>query len=114
MTIEKTEMRKTKPEQTGAYSFGKIFTDHMFQVDWNFNDGWGKPRITPYQPIKIDTTATSLHYGISAFEGISIVKNKKSGAPQAFWAHNNLKSFVDASEHLDMPTFNPEELLPCL
>ena len=86
----------------------------MFQVDWNFNDGWGKPRITPYEPIKIDTTATSLHYGISAFEGISIVKNKSSGIPQAFWAKNNLKSFVDASDHLDLPTFDQEELLQCL
>jgi branched-chain amino acid aminotransferase len=68
--------------------------------------GWGKPRITPYEPIKIDTTATSLHYGISAFEGMSIVKNKKTGAPQAFWADNNLKSLVQSSEHLDLPQFD--------
>jgi branched-chain amino acid aminotransferase len=86
----------------------------MFQVDWDMASGWGKPRITPNQPIKIDTTATSLHYGISAFEGISIVKNKNNGVPQAFWAQNNLKSFVDASDHLDMPTFDPAELMQCL
>jgi branched-chain amino acid aminotransferase len=70
-------------------------------VDWEMTAGWGKPRITPYEPIKIDTTATSLHYGISAFEGISIVKNKK-----AFWADNNLKSLVQSSEHLDLPQFD--------
>lgn len=53
----------------------------MFQVDWDITTGWGKPRITPNGPIKIDTTATSLHYGISAFEGISIVKNRTDGSP---------------------------------
>ena len=86
----------------------------MFQVDWDFNSGWGKPRITPYEPIRIDTTATSLHYGISAFEGLSVVKNAKTGKPQAYWAQNNLKSFLDASEHLDMPQFDTNELLGCL
>jgi branched-chain amino acid aminotransferase len=55
-----------------------------------------------------------LHYGIAAFEGISIVKNKKDGTPQAFWAHNNLNSFVAASDHLDLPTFDTNELLQCL
>jgi branched-chain amino acid aminotransferase len=86
----------------------------MFQVDWDITAGWGKPKITPNEPIKIDTTATSLHYGISAFEGLSIVKNRTDGAPQAFWANNNLKCFVDASDHLDMPTFDPPDLLHCL
>lgn len=86
----------------------------MFQVDWDMSTGWGKPRITPNEPIKIDTTATSLHYGISAFEGISIVKNRQTGAPQAFWAQNNLKSLVDSSDHLDLPKFDQNELLSCL
>jgi branched-subunit amino acid aminotransferase/4-amino-4-deoxychorismate lyase len=31
--------------------------------------------------MKIDVTATSLHYGISCYEGLNIVKNKKTGQP---------------------------------
>lgn len=53
----------------------------MLQIDWDKETGWNKPRITPYENLKIDTTATSLHYGISAYEGVSIVKNAKTGAP---------------------------------
>ena len=68
----------------------------------------------PYQPLKIDTTATSLHYGISAFEGISVVKNSETGHPQAFRAQTNLNSFLEASKHLDMPEFDTEELFNCL
>lgn len=86
----------------------------MFQADWDINSGWGKPRIVPYEPLRIDTTATSLHYGISAFEGISVVKNAQTGKAQAFRTQNNLNSFLAASEHLDMPTFDTNELLGCL
>lgn len=85
----------------------------MLQADWEMGKGWGKPRIVPYEAIKIDTTATSLHYGISAFEGISVVRNAKTGKSQAFRTQNNLKSFLAASEHLDLPSFDTDELLEC-
>lgn len=107
-------MKAAKPEQASAYTFGKLFTDHMFQVDWDQAQGWGKPRITPYEPIRIDTTASSLHYGIAAYEGLSVVKNSQTGKAQAFRTQNNLNSFLAASEHLDMPAFNTNELLECL
>ena len=107
-------MKLNKPEIPSAYSFGKLFTDHMFQVDWDFNNGWGAPRILPYEPIKIDPTATSLHYGISAYEGISVVRNSKTGKSQAFRAKTNVRSFLESSEHLDLPAFDTDELLECL
>ena len=107
-------MKLVKPEKPSAYTFGKQFTDHMFQVDWNSTDGWGRPRIVPYEQLKICTTASSLHYGISAFEGISMVKNLQTGILQAFRAQNNLHSFLDASQHLDLPAFDTNELLQCL
>lgn len=114
LTVTKTEVPAVKPELASAYTFGKLFTDHMFQVDWDLTSGWGKPRIVPYEPLRIDTTATSLHYGISAFEGISVVRNVKNGKAQAFRTQNNLNSLIAASEHLDMPTFDTNELLECL
>ena len=70
-----------KPEPTYNYSFGRLTTDHMLTMDYNANDGWGKPKIGEYGPLSIETTATSLHYGISCFEGISIVKNSRTGIP---------------------------------
>jgi len=114
LTIKQTDCPAVKPENPSAYSFGKLFTDHMLQADWDINNGWGKPRIVPYEPIKIDTTASSLHYGISAFEGISVVKNAKTGKSQAFRTCTNLKSFLNGSEHLDLPAFDTNELLECL
>ena len=34
-------------------SFGEIFTDHMFECDFE-NGEWKEPKIIPYQPIKMD------------------------------------------------------------
>ena len=60
------------------------------------------------------TSATSLHYGISVHEGISVVENKSTGLMQGFRADEHLKAFVDSSEHLDMPIFDQNELLKCI
>lgn len=109
-----SDVRGVLPENPSAYTFGRLFTDHMLQADWDLSSGWSRPRIVPYEPIRIDTTATSLHYGISAFEGISVVRNAATGKAQAFRVQNNLKSFLQASEHLDMPAFDTNELLECI
>ncbi len=60
----------------------------MFQVDYDLSKGgWAsKPAIVPYGPLKIQTSATSLHYGLTAYEGFSVLQNAKTGQPQAFKA----------------------------
>ena len=57
--------------------FGKSHTDHMAMV--LFEDGaWKAPEIVPYGPIQVDPFNSSLHYGISCFEGM-----------KAFWGIDN-------------------------
>jgi branched-chain amino acid aminotransferase len=52
----------------------------MLSIDYRKElGGWQKPEIIPYGPIRMDTSASCLHYGISAFEGISVVENPRSG-----------------------------------
>jgi len=45
----------------------------MLSIDWTKEKGWEAPKIIPYGPIKLETSATSLHYGISVHEGINVV-----------------------------------------
>jgi branched-chain amino acid aminotransferase len=114
--IEEREVRliKPMPSTTNPYVFGRLFTDHMLSIDYTEAQGWSKPKIQPYGPFTIATTATSLHYGISCYEGISIVQNAKTSRPQAFRAEDNLKSFEESCDHLDMPKFSTVELLKCI
>ena len=34
--------------------FGKIFSNHMLEVDWDIKTGWKKPIIKPYENISIN------------------------------------------------------------
>ncbi|MBQ9828597.1 MAG: branched-chain amino acid aminotransferase [Lachnospiraceae bacterium] len=65
--ITKTETPKQKPEE--IKTFGKIFTDHMFIMDYEEGKGWYDPRIEPYHPISLEPSAMIFHYGQSMFEG---------------------------------------------
>lgn len=79
LTIAEDVVRNIKPESIRDYVFGRTFTDHMLICDWTKADGWGKPNIVPYGPMKIATSATSLHYGIACHVGLSIVPNSSTG-----------------------------------
>ncbi|CDW77575.1 branched-chain amino acid aminotransferase [Stylonychia lemnae] len=87
----------------------------MFQVDYQYDKGgWQQPLITPYGPLKIETSASCLHYGISHFEGVSIYKNQVNQIPQAIRVQDTLDSFKNSADRIDMPLFDTEELLKCL
>ena len=102
------------PRLSNEFTFGKLFTDHMLSIEWTKEQGWQAPEIIPYGPIKLATSATSLHYGISVHEGISVVQNFRDGKLQAFRAKEHLDAFYDSSEHLDMPLFDNDELFECI
>jgi branched-chain amino acid aminotransferase len=63
-----TTPRKRVP--TESLGFGKVFTDHMFRVDWDDGSGWHDSRVIPYGPITLDPAASALHYGQLLFEGM--------------------------------------------
>ena len=41
---------KKKPEDESKLGFGKIFTDHMFIMDYEKGRGWHDARVVPYGP----------------------------------------------------------------
>ncbi len=48
--VELTSTKKPKPDPN-QLSFGRVFTDHMFVMDYEADKGWYDPRIIPYQLI---------------------------------------------------------------
>ena len=66
--IERTTAPKAKPADESKLGFGKIFTDHMYVMEYNPEQGWHDPKIMPYQPIVLDQSAMVFHYGQEMFE----------------------------------------------
>ena len=67
--ITKAATLKEKPDSS-TLGFGKIFTDHMFMMDWNSEKGWYNARIVPFGRIDLHPASTVLHYGAEIFEGM--------------------------------------------
>lgn len=87
--------------------FGKYFTDHMLEVD--YEDGeWKTAEIKPYQPISIAPSLAALHYGQSIFEGVKAYKNGE-GEARIFRPEDNFKRFNISAERMVMPAV-PENI----
>ena len=82
ITFKKADTLKNHP-QDSALGFGTIFTDYMFNMDYNPEAGWHNPRIEPYGPIAMDPSTMVLHYGQAIFEGLKAYRTE-SGDIQLF------------------------------
>ncbi len=86
--------------------FGKFFTDHMLEADFE-NGEWKNIEIKPYQPLLFDPSLATLHYGQAIFEGIKAYKNE-AGEAFIFRPYDNFKRFNTSAERMCMPTVTEE------
>ena len=103
--ITKTENPKQKPQ--GALGFGKIFTDHMFVMDYTEGKGWHDPVIVPFGNFSFSPAAMVFHYGQEMFEGLKAYKGA-DGKAYLFRPDMNAKRTNATNERLCIP-FLPEE-----
>src|SRR5690349_23983449 len=103
--VKKAERSKLQdiPE---SIPFGKYFTDHMLEADYE-NGEWKNVEIKPYQPLLLEPSLAALHYGQAIFEGIKAYKDQ-SGNAFIFRPGENFKRFNRSAERMNMPPV-PEE-----
>ena len=87
--ITKTTTPKQKPQDETALGFGRIFTDHMFLMNYEEGKGWINARIVPYGCFDMDPAAMVLHYGQAIFEGTKCYR-REDGGLQLFRPADNL------------------------
>ncbi len=98
--ITRTTSPKAKPE--GPLGFGRIFTDHMFIMDYTKGKGWHDPRIVPYQDLVLSPAAMVFHYGQEMFEGLKAYKGD-DGKSYLFRPDMNGKRTNDTNKRLCIP-----------
>ena len=103
--ITKTETPKAKPEKVTG--FGKIFTDHMFVMNYETGKGWFDPRIVPYGNLSLSPASMVFHYGQEMFEGLKAYKGD-DGKAYLFRPDMNAKRTTKTNERLCIP-YLPEE-----
>ena len=105
--FEKREHLQEKPDQKNL-GFGKHFTDYMFVMDWDKEQGWHDAAIVPYGGIQMDPATMVLHYAQETFEGLKAYRTAE-GKIQLFRPEMNARRMIKSNERLCMPGV-PEEM----
>ncbi|BFZ04297.1 hypothetical protein BsWGS_07336 [Bradybaena similaris] len=112
MQITLTDKPARKPDND-RLKFGAHISDHMLEIDWTEQHGWGCPQIKPVEPLRIHPAAKVLHYATELFEGMKAyrcVDNKI----RLFRPMENLKRMALTAQRTALPEFDKLELLKCM
>ena len=107
--IERTTAPKQKPDENNL-GFGKIFTDHMFIMNYTEGQGWHDPRIVPYGNLTLSPACMVFHYGQEMFEGLKAYKGA-DGEVRLFRPEMNAKRTNDTNKRLCIPELPVEDFV---
>jgi len=109
--VKLTQNPRTIPEYgKDQVPFGKLFTDHMFLMDYSVDKGWHDARILPYGDILLSPAANSIHYGQSIFEGMKAYKSPGDNV-LLFRPFENAARFNASAHRMCMPEIMPEAMV---
>ncbi len=114
VTLEKVavDQRKEKPSQD-KLGFGVHFTDHMFLMKWDRENGWHDAKICPCRDFQLHPAAMVFHYGQAVFEGLKAYRGKDDQI-FLFRPKDNLERMNESALRLCMPRFPVESVLKAL
>jgi len=110
--IVKNENPKQKPDEN-SLGFGKYFTDHMFIMDHDYENGWHNARIVPYGNLSLSPASTVLHYGEEIFEGMKAYLTE-DGKIQLFRPYENAKRMNKSADRLCLPEIPEEDFVEAI
>ncbi len=108
--ITRTTSPKQKPVPGQPLGFGRIFTDHMFVMNYTEGKGWHDARIVPYQNLSLAPSAMVFHYGQEMFEGLKAYKGE-DGTVYLFRPDMNAKRTNNTNERLVIPQLPVEDFV---
>jgi branched-chain amino acid aminotransferase len=106
--VMKTTTPKMKPKKDQTLGFGKIFTDHMFIMNYTEGKGWHDARVIPFENISLSPAAMVYHYGQEMFEGLKAYKTKE-GRTLLFRPEMNAKRANNTNKRLCIPQIPVED-----
>ena len=110
---EKNTAPKPIPGPENPLTFGTIFTDHMFLMNYETGKGWHDPRIVPYADISLDPSAMVFHYGQEMFEGLKAYK-AEDGRTLLFRPDKNIERANRSNRRLCIPEIPEEDFLQAI
>ncbi len=110
--ITKTTASRPRPDPNNI-PFGTYFSDHMFLMNYDRENGWHDPRIVPYGPLTLEPSAMVLHYAQEVFEGMKAYRTA-DGHIQLFRPLENIRRMARSCEKLCVPPIPEEDYLQAI
>jgi branched-chain amino acid aminotransferase len=110
--ISRATTKKPKPKDS-ELTFGTVFTDHMFVLDFQEEKGWYDPRVEPYGPFPLDPAAAVLHYAQAVFDGLKAFR-ARDGQVRLFRPQKHVERLIQSSQRLCIPPLDPDLALKSL
>jgi len=110
--ITRAAAKKARPKDKDL-TFGTVFTDHMFVMDFQEEKGWYDPRIEPYGPLSLDPAAAVLHYAQAVFDGLKAFRGK-DGTVRLFRPQKHIERMNNSAKRMCIPPLDPEMALKSL
>ena len=98
------------PENLG---FGLIYTDHIFEMDYEPGKGWHNPTIKPIEKLSIHPATMFIHYAQAIFEGLKAFKTQ-SGEAVIFRADRHINRLNRSARRICIPEVDPQFVLQAM
>jgi branched-chain amino acid aminotransferase len=114
VAVQKVEENKlkAKPDHNNL-GFGLHFTDHMFLMKWDRQDGWHDAEICPFHDFSVSPAAMVFHYGQAVFEGLKAYRSKEDEI-LLFRPKDNLERMNISATRMCMPRIPVDKVLKSL
>lgn len=110
--IFKTKESKIAKVNFNDIPFGKVFSDHMFEMDY-YDGEWKDPKIRPLENLSVHPGNLAWHYGQSIFEGMKASVNQE-GKAVLFRADQHVERLNASARRMCMPEIPGDLFLEAL
>jgi len=90
--------------------FGLVFTDHMFEMDYDVKNGWHNPVIKPVHNLSLHPATMFIHYGQAIFEGLKAFKTVDDDIVM-FRPDEHIKRLNKSAKRMCIPEVDPQFIL---
>ena len=104
--VERTQHPR-RPCGEGELKFGRVFTDHMFLLDWEEGAGWNNPRLVPFGPLASRRPQPGCTTDRRCSTG-SRPSAATDGKVRIFRLDRHVARMAEGAKRLCMPAIDPE------
>jgi len=111
--IYKLKEKREKVILPAQLGFGQIFTDHVFEMDFDETNGWHNPTIKATESHPMHPATMFIHYGQAVFEGLKAFKSE-DGNVVIFRPERHLQRLNNSSRKICIPDIDVDFVLSAM